>query len=249
MILSQINLVYGPSLIREVLVRIHPYLQCMQTREIHKKRFKRTSRIFALVFVLALVAIPSILHTYSGFGISPVTMKSSNPAVEIGDAFITVQKKASQLTVGDIVTLRDQDSGQFLPHRILEIVQQGPRISISAQVSDNPTSASQTFTADALAEVPVTVTNIKGLGHAITFLTSFQGKQISLSLMVLGNLIALFLFLFRKKIKTGISNTEKVFRGLYADLLDSNKRQTQRANTYKDLYLQASKELEEMRSH
>ncbi len=158
-------------------MRIHPYLQCMQTREIHKKRFKRTSRIFALVFVLALVAIPSILHTYSGFGISPVTMKSSNPAVEIGDAFITVQKKASQLTVGDIVTLRDQDSGQFLPHRILEIVQQGQRISISAQVSDNPTSASQTFTADALAEVPVTVTNIKAWATPSLFSPPFRASR------------------------------------------------------------------------
>jgi hypothetical protein len=65
--------------------------------------------------------------------------------------------------------------------------------------------------------------------------------------MVVGNVIALFLFLFRKKIKTGISNAEKVFRSLYADQLDSCKHEAQRANTYRDLYEQTYKELELLR--
>jgi hypothetical protein len=247
LILSETYVVYGLSPNREVSVRIRPYLQGMQRKEIHTPRFKRISRVIVLLFILALVAVPSILHSYSGIGISPVTTKNTDPAAEIGDAFITRHKVASELKVGDIVTFRDQASGHFISHRILDVVQQGSVVNISAQGNGASASASQSFSAEARADVAVTVTTVKGLGYAISYLSSTQGKQLSLTLMVVGNVIALFLFLFRKKIKTGISNAEKVFRSLYADQLDSCKHEAQRANTYRDLYEQTYKELELLR--
>jgi hypothetical protein len=65
--------------------------------------------------------------------------------------------------------------------------------------------------------------------------------------MVLANLLVLILFLFRKKIVVAVNRAEEVFRSLYAETQFSNLKEKQRSDTYKDLYEQTRRELQELK--
>ncbi len=228
-------------------MRIDPYLQHMQKRERRANRIKVISRVFGWVLVLALVATPSILHSQIGLGISPILSSSMSPAAEPGDAFITINKKASTLNVGDIVTLREAESGAFFAHRIIEIREQSGLLRIVTKGDANQLSEENPYMVSGLVEVPMTVVRVKYVGYVLAYLTSIQGKQLALTLIVLANLMVLILFLFRKKIVVGISRAEEVFRSLYADTLHSHRKEIHRSETYKDLYEQTRKELQELK--
>jgi signal peptidase I len=219
----------------------------MQKRQRTGNRFKVISRLFAWIFVLALVATPSILHSKVGLGISPILSSSMSPAAEPGDAFITINKAASTLKVGDIVTLRETDSGAFFAHRIVEIREQSGLLRIVTKGDANQLSEENPYMVSGLVEVPMTVMRVKYIGYVLAYLTSLQGKQLALTLIVLANLMVLILFLFRKKIVVGISRAEEVFRSLYADTLLTHRKEVQRSNTYKDLYEQTRRELQELK--
>jgi signal peptidase I len=219
----------------------------MQKRQRTGNRIKVISRLFAWIFVLALVATPSILHSKVGLGISPILSSSMSPAAEPGDAFITINKAASTLKVGDIVTLREANSGAFFAHRIVEIREQSGLLRIVTKGDANQLSEENPYMVSGLVEVPMTVVRVKYIGYVLAYLTSLQGKQLALTLIVLANLMVLILFLFRKKIVVGISRAEEVFRSLYADTLLTHRKEVQRSNTYKDLYEQTRRELQELR--
>ena len=238
---------YGLSSKSEVHVRIEPYLQHMQKGKRKTNRVEAILRVFGSMLVLVLVATPSILHSQVGLGISPILSSSMSPAAEAGDAFITINKKASTLKVGDIVTLRAADSGEFFAHRIVEIRQQSGLLRIVTKGDANILSEEDPYMVSGLVEVPVTVSRVKYGGYVLAYFTSLQGKQLALTLVVLANLIVLILFLFRKKIVVGISKAEEVFRSLYSDALHSHHKEIQRSETYKDLYEQTRKELQELK--
>ncbi len=204
-------------------------------------------RVIAWIFVLALVATPSILHSQIGLGISPILSSSMSPAAEPGDAFITIDKPASTLRVGDIVTLREAESGAFFAHRIIEIREQSGLLRIVTKGDANQLSEEDPYMVSGLVEVPMTVLRVKYIGYVLTYLTSMQGKQFALSLMVLANLLVLILFLFRKKIVVAVNRAEEVFRSLYAETQFSNLKEKQRSDTYKDLYEQTRRELQELK--
>jgi signal peptidase I len=219
----------------------------MQKGQRRTNRIRVISRTFGWVFVLALVATPSILHSQIGLGISPILSSSMSPAAEPGDAFITINKPASTLKVGDIVTLKEAESGAFFAHRIIEIREQSGLLRIVTKGDSNQLSEEDPYMVSGLVEVPMTVLRVKYIGYALAYLTSLQGKQFALTLIVLANLMVLILFLFRKKIVIGISKAEAVFRSLYADSLLTHHKEVQRSDTYKDLYEQTRRELQELK--
>jgi len=225
-------------------VRNDLYLHIMEKRNPPRSRLKMIQRFLGLLFMLTLVAIPSIFQNYLGFGISPVLTSSMQPGAELGDAFITVNKEASQLNVGDIVSLQERESGDFFSHRIIHISEQSGFLRIDTRGDANLAKEVEPFITSIHTEVPVSVMRIKWLGYIQTYLTSFEGKQLAISLMVLANLAALFLFLFRKRIKVGFSKAEKVFRGLYSDLVLSYQSEVTKSKVYRDLYEQTYKELQ-----
>jgi len=219
----------------------------MQKRQRRTNRIRVISRVFGWTLVLALVATPSILHSQIGLGISPILSSSMSPAAEPGDAFITINKPASTLKVGDIVTLKRADSGAFFAHRIIEIREQSGLLRIVTKGDANELSEEDPYMVSGLVEVPMTVLRVKYIGYVLAYLTSLQGKQLALTLIVLANLMVLILFLFRKKIVIGISKAEEVFRSLYADNLVTHHKEVQRSETYKDLYEQTRRELQELK--
>jgi len=170
-----------------------------------------------------------------------------SPAAEPGDAFITINKPASTLKVGDIVTLKEAESGAFFSHRIIEIREQSGLLRIVTKGDANQLSEEDPYMVSGLVEVPMTVLRVKYIGYVLAYLTSLQGKQLALTLIVLANLMVLILFLFRKKIVIGISKAEEVFRSLYADNLVTHHKEEQRSETYKDLYEQTRRELQELK--
>lgn len=230
-------------------MRIQPYLQLMKIGEKHSTLSKVTLRAATLLAIFAVITIPSILHGYSEFRILPVTTSHMQPAAEIGDAFITVNKQASHLNVGDIVIMQEEASGNFFARPIMDIVQQDSLIKITTQRDFNLSNKTNAFMVSAQGEVPVTMMRVKWLGYASMYLSSTQGKQVSLSLMVIGNVVALILFLFRKRIRAGVNRAEKVFKDLYSDLLYFHQREVRASETYRDLYEQTYKELELLRKH
>lgn len=87
-------------------MRFNPYSQSMKKSLSRKSRKSMVLRVLGWSFVLIIVALPSVLHSHYGIGISPVLSSSMQPAADPGDAFITIDQDASTLKVGDIVTLR-----------------------------------------------------------------------------------------------------------------------------------------------
>lgn len=218
----------------------------MQKRQRRTNRIRVISRVFGWTLVLAMVATPSILHSQIGLGISPILSSSMSPAAEPGDAFITINKPASTLKVGDIVTLKEADSGAFFAHRIIEIREQSGLLRIVTKGDANQLSEENPYMVSGLVEVPMTVLRVKYVGYVLAYLTSLQGKQLALTLIVLANLMVLILFLFRKKIVVGISNAEEVFRSLYAETLLTHHKDVHQTDIYKDLYEQTRQELKDL---
>lgn len=98
-------------------------------------------------------------------------------------------------------------------------------------------------------EVPKTIFKVKWIGHALVYLTSVQGRESALSLIVIANIIALMLFLFRKKIQETVSKAELVYKDLFRESRESQEIARRRADTYKDLYEQSRRELQSIKEN
>jgi signal peptidase len=201
-------------------------------------------RLLTAVFVLALISAPSILHSYFGFGISPVLSGSMRPFSQPGDAFLTVNTVASNLRVGDIVTLHEAGTDKFFAHRIIEIRFQGGLMRIVTKGDANQIAEQDPYMASPTELVPRTISNVRYLGNLLVYLTSIQGRQAGLALIVFANLLALLFFLFRKKIKMVISTAEIVYKQLFAESNEVVEIERRKAQVYRDLYQDVHKELQ-----
>jgi signal peptidase I len=142
---------------------------------------------------------PAILHSQAGVGISPILTGSMRPYANPGDVFITKLVKASNLKVGDIISVHSQSSGIFYAHRIVEIREQSGLLRIVTQGDSNGAPEVDPFMVGPNKTVSREITRVKWLGRPLVFLTSIQGRQAGLALMVIANVIGLMLFLFRKR--------------------------------------------------
>jgi signal peptidase I len=171
------------------------------------------------------------------------------PAANPGDAFITIDQNASTLKVGDIVTLRAEKTETFFAHRIIEIREQSGLLRIVTKGDSNQLSEEDPYMVAGNVEVPKTIFKVKWIGHVLVYLTSVQGRESALSLIVIANIIALMLFIFRKKISETVSRAEIVYRDLFRESRESQEVAKRRADTYKDLYEQSRSELQSMKEH
>lgn len=230
-------------------MRFNPYSQSMKKSLSRKSRKSMVLRVLGWSFVLIIVALPSVLHSYYGIGISPVLSSSMQPAANPGDAFITIDQDASTLKVGDIVTLRAENTDTFFAHRIIEIREQSGLLRIVTKGDSNQLSEEDPYMVAGNVEVPKTIFKVKWIGHALVYLTSVQGRESALSLIVLANIIALMLFLFRKKIQETVTRAELVYKDLFRESRESQEIARRRADTYKDLYEQSRRELQSIKEH
>lgn len=214
----------------------------LQTNQKSSKTARIVLRTFSVLFIISLVVTPTILHNYFGYKISPILSGSMRPFANPGDAFITVDRPASALKIGDIVTLYSEDSMKLYAHRIVDVRQFNGQIRIVTKGDSNPTEDADPFLVSPNAEVPVTLFRLKEIGSVLVYMTSLQGRQAGLILVVVANVLALLLAMFRKKIKERNIRAEQIYKDLFAETSAEKMRVTKETKIYKDLFAESSSE-------
>lgn len=196
-------------------------------------------RAISALFVIALVATPTVLHNNYGYGISPILSGSMRPYAQPGDAFVTIKRPASELKVGDIVTLHSATSLDLYAHRIIEIRPFNGQMRIVTKGDANPTPEADPYLVSSNSQVPVTLFSIPKVGSVLVYMTSLQGRQAGLILVVIANVLALMLAMFRKKVKEHNLNAEKIYRDLFAESHAAKLQEVKKAQLYKELYAES----------
>ena len=199
-------------------------------------------KAFAALFVIALVAGPTVLHSIYGFGISPVLSGSMRPLAEPGDAFITVERLASTLKVGDIVTLHSAKTTDLYAHRLIDIRSLNGQMRIVTKGDSNPSAEVDPFMVSPNAKVPVTIARVLWLGHVLVYLTSTQGQKSALTLIVIANILALLLAMFKKKVKQQNPLAVKIYQQLFHEARFDKEKDLKKLRVYKELYEESRNE-------
>ena len=173
-------------------------------------------KVFVWAFSLLLVALPSVLHSVAGIGISPILTGSMRPYAQPGDIFITKTTKATQLHVGDIIAVHSATTGVMYAHRIVEITKYSGLIRIITKGDSNQVAERDPYLASPNAGVPRNIVRVKWIGRLMVYLNSIQGRQAGLGFLVGANVLVLMKFVFRKRLpKT--SKLEETYRELYME--------------------------------
>ena len=206
-------------------------------------------KTISTLFVIALVAAPTILHNYYGYGISPVLSGSMRPFAQPGDAFITVDRPASTLEVGDIVTLHSATSTDLYAHRIVDLRKVNGQVRIITKGDSNPLAEVDPFMVAPTVPVPTTVYRVLWVGHVLVYLTSPQGRQAALNLILIANILALVLAMFKKKIREGNPLAEKIYKDLFHEAKIFRMHEVKKMQIYKELYAESRKELQTIKGN
>lgn len=180
------------------------------------EKSKKLGSYITLALALSVAISPAILTSQLGFGFSPILTGSMSPSAEPGDLYITKITTVSQLALGDVIAINNQESGIFYSHRIVEIRNLNGLLRITTQGDANTTADRDLFIASKSAEVSRVIYRVPELGRPLVYLNTVQGRQSAASLLVVANLLALFIFLFRKRIVSTFL-PERVYQDLYAE--------------------------------
>lgn len=171
------------------------------------------------------------------------------PFAQPGDAFITVDRPASELVLGDIVTLHSAKSMDLYAHRIVEVRKYNGQIRIVTKGDANPTAEADPYLVSPNASVPVTIARVKTVGNILVYMTSLQGRQAGLILIVVANVLALLLAMFKKKAQERNLKAEQIYKDLFAESSAAKLQEVKKVKMYKELYaesqtmLQTTKEI------
>jgi signal peptidase len=181
-------------------------------------------KVATWILVMAAVIAPSLLHSQLGIGFSPILTGSMRPSAQPGDVYVTSQVKASTLHSGDVIAIHNQVTGVFYSHRIYNLGVENGLIRITTKGDANSLPERDPYIIGPNALVFKEVFKIKWVGRPMVYLTSVQGRNTGLSILVIGNVMALLYFLFRKEQKK-LSNGEKIYRELYAEMLANQQEE------------------------
>ena len=115
-------------------------------------------------------------------------------------------------------------TGVFYSHRIYNLGVENGLIRITTKGDANSLPERDPYIIGPNALVSKEVFKIKWVGRPMVYLTSVQGRNTGLSILVIGNVMALLYFLFRKEQKK-LSNGEKIYRELYAEMLANQQEE------------------------
>ena len=205
-------------------------------------KLKVLLKALSLIIAAAFIATPSVLHSKVGIGFSPILTGSMRPYANPGDMFITKSFKASDLKVGDIISVHSQATGVFYAHRIVKITSQSGLLRIVTKGDANGLPEVDPFMVAPFKPVSKNIMRVKFIGRPLVYLTSIQGRQAGLGLMVIANIIALFLFLFRKKIKAIHPRSIKVYKDLYREAHEVKEKKEMQLQIFKSLFEESQEE-------
>jgi signal peptidase I len=174
----------------------------------------RTALIIAFAFTAAL--IPAVLTSQYGFGFSPILTGSMQPTAHPGDLYITRLVPASSLQVGDIIAINNQITGTYYSHRINEMRMVNGALRIITKGDANESPDRDPFMVSPVSQVSKAITVVPNIGQPMAYMNTVQGRQSAATFLVISNILALFVILFRKKIFPS-TTSERVYRELYAE--------------------------------
>ncbi|CAN2229917.1 sigpep_I_arch, signal peptidase I [Candidatus Nanopelagicaceae bacterium] len=176
-----------------------------------------------IAFALLVAILPAILTSQFGFGFSPILTGSMKPAANPGDIFVTRLTSASNVQVGDIIAVNNQSTGVFYSHRIVEIRDFNNALRITTKGDANESADRDPFIVSRIAQVSLVVKRVPYLGRPMVYMNTVQGRQTAESFLVIANILALFAFLFRKKIVASLT-PERVYKELYMEERRNNEQ-------------------------
>jgi signal peptidase I len=162
------------------------------------KSKRRALTIASTLFVALLVGGPSVLHFALGMSFSPVLTGSMTPFAEPGDLLISLPTKASTLVVGDVISVANKDTGAVYAHRIIEVRDQGDALRFVTKGDANPTPELDPVLVTADVDINKEIMTVRGLGAPLVYLGSEQGRQASITLVVVANVGLIFYLLQRR---------------------------------------------------
>ena len=184
------------------------------TRAAKVSKKLRNALFVAIAFTAAL--IPAILTSQYGFGFSPILTGSMQPSANSGDLFITRLLPASSLQVGDIIAINNQITGTYYSHRIHEMRMVNGALRIITKGDSNESPDRDPFMVSPVSKVSKAIKVIPSIGQPMVYMNTVQGRQSAATFLVISNILALFVILFRKKIFTS-STSERVYKELYTE--------------------------------
>lgn len=199
----------------------------MKTGKAKKSLGQKVRAWLFIVIAFSAAIAPAILTSKYGYGISPILTGSMAPAAQPGDVYVTRPVSASSVKVGDVIAVKSQATGVYYSHRVVEtrIVNGGLRITTKGDANNlidvDPYIVSTTGT------ISVVQFRIPLIGHPMVYMNTLQGRQTSFSFLIIANLIALFVFMFRKRIIASLT-PERVYKDLY-------KEERQKTMQYREL--------------
>jgi signal peptidase I len=138
------------------------------------------------------------------------------PSANPGDLFITRLVPASSLQVGDIIAINNQITGTYYSHRIHEMRMVNGALRIITKGDSNESPDREPFMVSPVSKVSKAIKVVPSIGQPMVYMNTVQGRQSAATFLVISNILALFVILFRKKIFTS-STSERVYKELYTE--------------------------------
>ena len=213
----------------------------MATAVVSKKKTSVASRkgflkVLSGLIAALFIAAPSVAHSQFGIGFSPILTGSMRPYANPGDLFVSKTTKASNLKVGDIILVTSQSTGVFYSHRIVSLTKENGSIRIITKGDANAAPEATPFLVGTNELVPRSIARAKWIGRPLVYISSVQGRQAALALIVIANLTALILFLFRKKPVEVNPLSGAVYKDLYAEEQAAREKSERELRVFKDLF-------------
>ncbi len=196
----------------EVIVRFTPYLHHMRSRS----RASRVGKTIFIVLALGAAISPAILTSQFGFGFSPILTGSMQPSANAGDVYITRLVEASEISVGDVIAVNNQVTGTYYSHRVEEVRNINGTLRITTRGDANEAVDREPYMVSPIGTISQVQFRVPVIGRPMVYLNTVQGRQLTASALVIANLLALFAFLFRKRIIASLT-PERVYRELYME--------------------------------
>jgi len=158
--------------------------------------------IFTLFFTALLLA-PSIATAGFGIGFSPVLSQSMTPAFRAGDLQITKSALVKDVSVGDVILVRDEESFATFSHRISLKEFSNGIYSFTLKGDSNPTVDRAKVLVPAGVTIPKVVGRIPKVGAYVNSMSGSTANRTLIGFLIV--LVGLSVFRFalgaRKKNK------------------------------------------------
>jgi signal peptidase len=169
-----------------------------------------------IVLALGAAISPAILTSQFGFGFSPILTGSMQPSANAGDVYITRLVKASEISVGDVIAVNNQVTGTYYSHLVEEVRNINGTLRITTRGDANEAVDREPYMVSPIGTISQVQFRVPVIGRPMVYLNTVQGRQLTASALVIANLLALFAFLFRKRIIASLT-PERVYRELYME--------------------------------